>query len=96
VLYSHYETLTDAARAGARQAILVRVSGETPDIGVQAVKRAASGLDPSKLVITVTNPDWTTAGTDVTVTATYPYSIGLLGWVVASGDLSSKQVERLE
>jgi Flp pilus assembly protein TadG len=96
VLFNNYETLTDAARAGARQAILLRLSGGAPSVGVQAVRDAASSLDQSNLNVTVTDPDWTTAGTNVTVTATYPYSIGLLGLVVASGNLSSTQVERLE
>lgn len=96
IVFNNYETITDAARAGARQAILIRLSGGTPDVGVQAVRRAASSLDQSKLDVTVTSPDWTTAGSDVTVTATYPYSIDLLGVVVGSGNLSSKMVERLE
>ena len=35
-------------------------------------------------------------GTDLTVTATYPYSISLLGWVVSSGQLTSTMKERVE
>jgi hypothetical protein len=35
-------------------------------------------------------------GEDVTVTATYPYSIDLLGLVVKSGFLSSTTTERVE
>lgn len=96
IIFNNYETLIDAARAGARQAILIRLSGETPAVGVQAVRSAASSLNQSELGVSVTDPDWTTAGTDVTVTATYPYSINLLGLVVGSGNLSSTEVERLE
>jgi hypothetical protein len=36
------------------------------------------------------------SGADVTVTASYPYSISLLGIVVKSGQLSSKTTERVE
>ena len=35
-------------------------------------------------------------GSDVTVTATYPYDINLLGWVVASGQLNTTMKERVE
>jgi Flp pilus assembly protein TadG len=96
IVFNHYVTLTDAARAGARQAILIRLTSGTPAVGVQAVRNAATGLDQSKLGVTVTNPDWTTPGTNVTVTATYPYSINLLGLVVGSGNLTSTMTERLE
>jgi hypothetical protein len=47
--------------------------------------------------ITVTaTPDWTTTGNTVTVTASYPYSINILGWTVKSGNLTSTTKERLE
>ena len=35
-------------------------------------------------------------GGDVTVTATYPYSINLLGFVVKSGRMTSQTTERVE
>ena len=41
------------------------------------------------------NSSWT-IGSDVTVTATYPYSISLLGWVVKSGMLTTTMKERVE
>ena len=37
-----------------------------------------------------------TPGADVTVSATYPYSIDILGWVVKAGNLTSSTHERLE
>jgi len=97
-IFNNYETLTDATRAGARQAILLRINGGNPATASQLVKNAASGLDWTQAGagVTVTAPSWTTPGTDVTVTATYPYQINLLGWVVSSGNLRSVQVERLE
>jgi Flp pilus assembly protein TadG len=96
ITFNNYETLTDATRVGARQAILLRINGGNPSSAVTVVKNSAASLDQTKLNVTVTAPDWTTPGTDVTVTATYPYSINLLGWTVASGNLTSTQVERLE
>ena len=98
ILFNNYETITDATRVGARQAILVRLNGGNPSDAVQVVKNAASGLDWTKpgANVTVTAPSWTTPGTDITVTATYPYSISLLGWVVSSGTLQTVMKERLE
>ena len=63
-------------------------------VTVTQVKNSASDLDQSTLNVTVSST-WQPQ-TDVTVTATYPYSISLLGLVVASGNLSSKVVERVE
>src|SRR5690348_13666939 len=96
-VFNNYETITDAARAGSRQAILLRLSGGSPSSAEAAVRAAASGLDPDKLGVSVqATPDWATSGNDVHVTVTYPYSIDLLGWVVQSGNLTSTMTERLE
>ena len=46
------------------------------------------------IAVTVTST-WT-HGSDVVVQATYPYSINLLGVVVASGQLTSATTERVE
>ena len=96
-VFNNYETITDAARAGSRQAILLRLSGGSPSSAEAAVRAAASGLDPDKLGVSVqATPDWATSGNDVQVVVTYPYSIDLLGWVVQSGNLTSTMTERLE
>jgi hypothetical protein len=42
------------------------------------------------------SPDFSQGGTQVIVTVTYPYSINLLGMVVASGNLTSQMTGRLE
>ncbi|HKI91714.1 MAG TPA: TadE/TadG family type IV pilus assembly protein [Gaiellaceae bacterium] len=94
--FNHYVTLTDAARAGARKAVVARFSGASIGDVEQAVRSAASDLDQTQLGIQVADPTWNVPGSDVTVTVTYPYSIGLLGWVVASGNLTSTMTERLE
>jgi Flp pilus assembly protein TadG len=95
IAFNNYLTITDAARAGARNAIVLRFSGGSVDDVKAAVRAAAPGLDPLKLKIDVTAPSWT-SGNDVTVTVKYPYSIGLLDWVVADGDVTSTMKERIE
>jgi len=99
IAFNNYITVTDAARAGARKAVVARVAGlSTTDI-TQAVQAAAQNLDPGQLGVSVadpTDPTWTTPGSDITVTVTYPYSINVLGWVVASGNLTSTMTDRLE
>jgi Flp pilus assembly protein TadG len=94
ILFNNYVTLTDAARAGARKAAVSRNDANPVNSTVTQVKNSASDLNQSDLAVTVTS-SWAPAS-DVTVTATYPYSINLLGLVVASGRLSSKVTERVE
>jgi Flp pilus assembly protein TadG len=96
IVFHHYQTITDAARVGARQAIVSRLAGLSPAEAEQATRSAAGNLDQEKLEVTVESPDWTQAGSEVVVTATYPYEIDLLGFVVAEGDLTSTMKERLE
>jgi Flp pilus assembly protein TadG len=94
--FHDYISLTDAARAGARKAVVERFTGETNAQLQQHVRDAAGDLDQSKLNVTVNIPTPDTSGSNVTVTATYPYSIDLLGFVVASGSLTSTMNDRLE
>jgi Flp pilus assembly protein TadG len=94
IVFNQYLTLTDAVRAGARKAAVSRQASNPSAAAQSAVKGAAGDLDQSKLSITVTS-SWQ-PGSDVTVGATYPYSINLLGMVVKSGALSSSTTERVE
>lgn len=94
ILFNNYVTLTDAVRAGARTAAVSRNDANPTGATTAAVRTSAADLNQSSLGVTVSS-GWA-PGTDVTVTATYPYSISLLGWVVTSGVLSSKTTERVE
>ena len=96
IAFNNYITLTDATRAGARKAAVSRFAGDNGASAVAAVKAAASDLDQTKLSVTVTSTDWTTPGSDVSVSATYPFSVNILGWSVTSGTLTSTTKERLE
>jgi len=94
ITFNNYVALTDAVRAGARTAAVSRLSSTPTTDTVNRVKNASGDLDSTKVSVAVTST-WV-HGDDVTVTATYPYSISLLGVVVASGNLSSTTTERIE
>ena|SRR5437763_11914989 len=91
--FNHYVALTDAVRAGARTAAVSRQTSCPSCVTTAKVKSAAGDLG-SKVAVTVTST-WK-HGDDVVVKATYPYSISLLGLVIASGNLSSTTTERVE
>jgi Flp pilus assembly protein TadG len=94
IVFNNYVTLTDATRAGARKAAVARRLSDPRGACITALRSSATDLDQSKL-----NPDCQSTwdpGADVTVTATYPYSISLLGLVVKSGRLNSTTTERVE
>lgn len=99
IAFHDYLAVTDAARAAARQAIEARISGVTATDVTNAATAAAADLDKTKLNVTladVTDPTFTTSGSTLTVTVTYPYSINILGWAVKAGNLTSTTKERLE
>jgi Flp pilus assembly protein TadG len=94
ILFNHYVTLTDAARAGARKGAVSRnASSPEADTATQ-VRQSASDLDQTELEVDVAS-SWE-QGENVTVTASYPYEIDLLGLVVASGTLETTVTERVE
>jgi Flp pilus assembly protein TadG len=95
IVFNNYVTLTDATRAGARKAAVSRQDPRRDSVVMDAVRASASDLDGSKLAVAPPSSSWD-SGADVTVTATYPYSISLLGLVVKSGRLSSTTTERVE
>ena len=99
IVFNNYITLTDATRAGARQAVVARFAHDNGASAKQVVLDSAQGLDQSVLSPTVSvtaSPDWDTSGGTVTVTASYPYSINVLGWSISAGNLTSTTKERLE
>ena len=96
IVFNNYVTLTDAVRAGARKATVSRDLGAAAATAAvtQAVRDSATDLDQTQLQPTVVST-WV-HGNDVTVSATYPYSIDLLGVVVKAGNLRSSTTERVE
>ena len=97
IAFNNYITLTDAVRAGARKGAVARHLTVNREAAVeQTVIDAATDLDPTDLDVTVgVSPGWE-QGADVTVTATYPYSINLLGVPIKNGLLTSTTTERVE
>ena len=94
IVFNNYVTLADAVRSGAREASVARNIANPSAAASAAVRSSATNLNQSNLNVTVTST-WQPGG-DVTVAATYPFSISLLGWVVSSGNLTSKTTERVE
>ena len=94
VVFNNYVTMTDAVRAGARKAVVSRNLNDPAAACVTQVRDASGGLKQSDLIVSCSST-WQ-PGADVTVTASYPYDISLLGWVVASGQLNSTMKERVE
>jgi Flp pilus assembly protein TadG len=94
IVFHQYVTLTDAVRAGGRQGAVSRDLANPTAAVTDRVRTSAANLDPGQLGISVSST-WE-RGEDVTVTATYPYDISLLGVVVKSGTFSATTTERVE
>jgi Flp pilus assembly protein TadG len=94
IVFHQYVTLTDAVRTGARQGAVGSRLTNPEAVVIDRVRTSAADLDQSKLTVTV-NSTWE-EGTDVSVSATYPYKISLLGVVVKSGNLSSTTIDRVD
>ena len=94
IAFNNYVTLTDATRAGARKAAVGRQSVNPVSDCQAAIRGSAKDLTQSSLIPTCSST-WQ-PGADVTVNATYPYQISLLGLVVKSGRLTSTTTERVE
>jgi Flp pilus assembly protein TadG len=98
IAFNNYIAVTDAVRAGARQGAVARhlPASEREASITNRVLAMADNLDTSQLSVSVSvSPGWE-HGADVTVTASYPFDINLLGQVIASGDLESSTTERVE
>ena len=96
IIFNNYVTLTDAARAASRKGAVLRGDPSAKAKCEQTGYDAGTNLKNPRtdFVVTCTSPF--TTGSDVTVTATYPYDIKLLDWVVASGTLNTTMKERVE
>ena len=93
IAFNNYITLTDAVRAGARKGAVARHLQNREKHVDTAVRAAATDLKSSDLNVDVEST-WE-SGEDVRVSASYPYSISLLGVVVKSGRMTSETTERV-
>jgi Flp pilus assembly protein TadG len=96
VVFHDYITVTDASRVGARKAAVSRHAGDTGAAAEAAALEAATSLNEDLVSANCESDDWNTPGSDVSCTVTYPYSIDVLGMVVANGTLTNTTTERLE
>jgi TadE-like protein len=94
ITFNNYISLTDAVRAGARKAAVSRHEPDPVAVTTDRVREAATDLDAPDLLITVES-SWE-AGDEVEVSASYPYSIKLLGMTIKSGRMNSTTTERVE
>ncbi len=94
IVFNNYIQLTDAVRAGARQGAVGRHLEDPEGTVDKKVRDASTSLNQDDLDVSVTS-SWQ-QGEDVAVTASYPYSINLLGLVVTSGRMTSTTKERVE
>ncbi len=96
IVFNHYVTITDAARAGARKAAVSKDESNPAAVAEDTARGSAQNLDQDQMGVSVSaSPAWEHTA-DVTVTVTYPYQISLVGMVVASGTLESATTERIE
>ena len=107
LLFNNYITMTDAVRIGARQLSVGRGSTDPCAAAVTATVNAATSINLTGDVTTsITNDsaNGTTcptatdlvSGNSAKVTATYPYSVSLMGISFFSGNLSASATERIE
>ncbi len=101
-VFVNYMDVTSAAREGARKAAVSRTAGTctvVDGLAISSAKAAGSDLSQSSLGVTVNRTCTNNAyaqSSDVTVTASYPYSINIMGVVVSSGTLTSATTMRVE
>jgi Flp pilus assembly protein TadG len=94
--YAESIQVTNAAREGARRAVISRNATNGVQRVVTAAKDSTWSLDPNSMNVSVNTPAPWVGGQNVEVMVTYPYSIDILGVVVASGTLSSSSTSRVE
>ena len=93
-VYENSIALTEAVRAGARVALVSRTAVDPTGTATAAVVSSGGnlGLTPGQVSVTST---WQ-PGSDVTVSATYPYSVSLFGMSLVAGNLNSSTTVRVE
>jgi Flp pilus assembly protein TadG len=98
VALNHYLTLTNAVQSGARAASVSTGLGPAgiQNAATQAVQNAAGGLPISTpIVVDNTSSSWA-SGDSVTVTASIPYSVTVMGVTIVSSTFTSNVKQRLE
>jgi Flp pilus assembly protein TadG len=98
IVFNNYVTLTDAARAASRKGAVSRNDSDPKGACEAAGYAAGANLQNpgTDFVVSCSSSSGWSAGTPITVTATYPWSINLVGFTLASGTLNTTMKERVE
>ena len=100
VTWSNYVSVTQAAREGARRAVVKGSEGQAAMIayGESGARESAPELDQTQLIVQVSAPAGTwAAGDPIKVTTRYPYKISLLGFIpLKQGELVAATTMRRE
>jgi Flp pilus assembly protein TadG len=95
IVWNHWQSLTDAVRAGARVAATCRFTNGDLTPATTAYEAAAVDL-PGHAGPEYSPGSCPAAGQPIQVTGKYPYSINVMGLVIKSGDLISATTETTE
>jgi Flp pilus assembly protein TadG len=95
LVFNNYIALTDAARAAARKGAVSREAGQSADCEAAGYAAGTDLKNPKTDFVVKCTSSWG-IGSDVTVTATYPWSVKLLDWQIKSGTLTTTVKERVE
>ena len=96
MVFKQYITLTDAVREGSRKAAVARHRADRDSYVKGAVVSSGSDLGSGFKTTNVSVTSTWNHGEDVTVRATFPFSINIIGIVVHSGTMTSTATERVE
>lgn len=93
IVFWKWQQLSAAVSEGSRRAIVVSSRADREQVVVDAVHAAAPTLTADDLDVAMSGP-WS-VGQEVTVSATYPVSVNVLGLVVYSGTMSNERTMRV-
>jgi Flp pilus assembly protein TadG len=96
LLFAQQIEVTNAARDVARKASVSRSTTYTNANALATARASTTLVSDTSLSVTMTPGQPWSAGSDVTVTVTHPYSVSVLGVVVMSGTLQATKVARVE
>jgi Flp pilus assembly protein TadG len=93
-LFFTYQQLSAATSEGARRGIVSRTASSPSQAVIDATRSAAPNLDPGNINVSVSS-SWQ-PGANLTVTATYPAEVTVLGLTLYDSNLSSTRTMRVE
>jgi Flp pilus assembly protein TadG len=99
IVWNNYVSVTQAAREGARRAVVKGSEGQAAMVqhGTDGARTSAPSLNQALMGVSVTAPSGSWAqGEPIKVTVTYPYKVDLLGFAFKQGTLSSSTTMRRE